>query len=120
VKYDASGQFVWLKGNCCGTSEYDGIAIDADDNIYTTGYFTGTVTLGSTTLTSSGNSDILIVKYDPSGNIIWAKKAGGPYEDIANGITVDSINEMFYITGQLDDHGYFDSKYAGAAGNRMF
>ncbi|MBK9411947.1 MAG: SBBP repeat-containing protein [Bacteroidetes bacterium] len=118
VKYDASGQIVWLKGNCCGTSEYDGIAIDADDNIYTTGYFTGTVTLGSTTLTSSGNSDILIVKYDPSGNIIWAKKAGGPYEDIANGITVDSINEMFYITGQLDDHGYFDSKYAGAAGNR--
>ncbi len=118
VKYDASGQFVWLKGNCCGTSEYDGIAIDADDNIYTTGYFTGTVTIGSTTLTSSGSSDILMVKYDPSGNVIWAKKAGGPYEDIANGITVDSINEMFYITGQLDDHGYFDSKYAGAAGNR--
>lgn len=118
VKYDASGQFVWLKGNCCGTSEYDGIAIDADDNIYTTGYFTGTVTIGSTTLTSSGSSDILIVKYDPSGNVVWAKKAGGPYEDIANGITVDSINEMFYITGQLDDHGYFDSKYAGAAGNR--
>jgi hypothetical protein len=118
VKYDANGQFQWVEGNCCGTSEYEGIAIDADDNIYTTGFFTGTVNIGNTTLTSSGSSDILIVKYDPAGNIIWAKKAGGPYEDIANGITVDSINEMFYITGQLDDHGYFDSKYAGAAGNK--
>lgn len=118
VKYDSTGHMVWLKGNCCGTSEYDGIAIDANDNIYTTGYFTGTVTIGTTTLTSSGSSDILIVKYDPSGNILWAKKAGGPYEDVANGISVDSSNQIFYISGQLDDHGNFDSHYVGAAGNR--
>ncbi|HRH65017.1 MAG TPA: SBBP repeat-containing protein [Bacteroidia bacterium] len=118
VKYDPNGQLLWIKNNCCGTSEYDGIALDENGNIYTTGYFDGTVTIGNTTLTSSGSTDILIVKYDPSGNVLWAKKAGGPYEDMANGITVDSINKTFYITGQLDDHGYFDSHYAGAAGNR--
>jgi len=118
VKYDPNGQLTWIKSNCCGTSEYDGIAIDENGFVYTTGYFEGSVTIGNTTLTSSGNADILIVKYDQSGNIIWAKKAGGPYEDMANGITIDSINHMLYITGQLDDHGYFDTKYAGAAGNR--
>ena len=118
VKYDANGQLIWIKSNCCGTSEYDGIAIDENGFVYTTGYFEGSVTIGNTTLTSSGNSDILIVKYDPSGNIMWAKKAGGPYEDMANGITLDSMNHMVYITGQLDDHGYFDTHYAGAAGNR--
>lgn len=118
VKYDANGQLIWIKSNCCGTSEYDGIAIDENGFVYTTGYFEGSVTIGNTTLTSSGNADILIVKYDPSGNIMWAKKAGGPYEDMANGITLDSMNHMVYITGQLDDHGYFDTHYAGAAGNR--
>ncbi|MBK9526130.1 MAG: SBBP repeat-containing protein [Bacteroidetes bacterium] len=118
VKYDPNGQLTWIKSNCCGTSEYDGIAIDENGFVYTTGYFEGSVTIGNTTLTSSGNADILIVKYDPSGNIIWAKKAGGPYEDMANGISLDSINHMLYITGQLDDHGYFDAHYAGAAGNR--
>ncbi len=118
VKYDPSGSLVWIRGNCCGTSEYDAIAIDENGNIYTTGYFTGTITIGNTTLTSTGNADILIVKYDPSGNVIWAKKAGGPNEDIANGITVDSIHRMFYITGQLDDHGNFGSLSVEAAGNR--
>lgn len=118
VKYDPNGQLIWVKGNCCGESYYESLGIDSDGFLYAAGNFKGTVNIAGTTLTASGNTDILIVKYDSLGNIVWAKKAGGPLEDNASGITVDSVSQMFYITGLVDDHGYFDSFYVSTAGNR--
>jgi hypothetical protein len=118
ARYNSSGNLDWIRSNCCDSSDYDAVAVDEYGNIYAAGIFYNSATLGSTNLTSSGDADILIVKYDPSGNILWAKKAGGPYDDEGLGITVDTLNDIVYVTGQLDDHGYFDSRYAGAAGNR--
>src|ERR1035437_9982771 len=60
------------------------ITTDAFGNVYMVGYFpTSTITFGSTTLIndSSGTRDIFIVKYDQSGNVIWAKSAGGTGND---------------------------------------
>ena len=44
-----------------------GIAVDGSGNSYITGFFGGSATFGSTTLTSSGNSDVFIAKYDACG-----------------------------------------------------
>ena len=60
----------------------DGIATDGAGNSYVTGNFEDTATFGAgepneTTLTSAGSSDILVAKYDPSGALVWAKRAGG-------------------------------------------
>ena len=43
------------------------IAVDGNGNSYITGSFQGSATFGSTTLTSSGNSDVFIAKYDAVG-----------------------------------------------------
>lgn len=118
VKYDPNGQLIWVKGNCCGESYYESIGIDSDGFLYAAGNFKGTVNIAGTTLTASGSTDILVVKYDSLGNIVWAKKAGGPFEDNACGITVDSVSQMFYITGLVDNNGYFDSFHVSTAGNR--
>lgn len=54
---------------------------DDSGNIYTTGFFSGTVDfdpgVGVQNLTSSGNSDIFISKMNSVGQFIWAKKMGG-------------------------------------------
>ena len=87
------------------------VAIDAFGNTYVTGYFCGaSITIGSTTLfnianNSSGNlSDMLLVKYDPSGNILWAKNAGEFLPDAGNSVTVDAFDNIIVV-------GYFQSSY---------
>lgn len=55
------------------------IATDASGNVYVTGRYTGTLTLGSTTVTSSGsgsNQDAYIAKFNPSGSNMWLKSFG--------------------------------------------
>ena len=63
AKLDSNGNWLWAKQAGGGSSEFGyGIAVDASGNSYVIGYFSGTTTLGSTTLTSSGGYDILVAK----------------------------------------------------------
>lgn len=100
VKYDSSGNVVWAKGE--GGSDYDvpeGIAVDVSGNIYITGEFQSpTITFGSTTLTRVGGYDTFTVKYDVSGNVVWAKGAGGSNPDYSSKITVDASGNS-YVAG---------------------
>lgn len=54
--------------------------VDAGGNVYTTGYFDGTVDFdpgaGTYNLTTAGGYDIFITKLDASGNFIWAHSFG--------------------------------------------
>jgi len=43
---------------------------------------------------SSGDSDIVIGKYDFSGNEIWQKKIGGVYDDVAFSIAINTFDEL--------------------------
>lgn len=80
-------------------SQSAGVAIDASGSIYSVGLFSGSVTFGSTTFVSDGDRDIFLVKYDNSGGVQWAKRAGGTGADVPNGIAV-SGNDV-YITGYI-------------------
>lgn len=66
-----------------GGSQYNeghDIAIDNDENVYTTGRFSGVCDFdagpGTFNLTSNGEEDIFILKVDSSGNFIWARSMG--------------------------------------------
>jgi len=103
VKYDASGSVLW-SGNAsgAGTEKVGGISIDKHGNCYATGYFAGTsVVFGSTTLTNAGVDNIYLVKYNSTGNVLWAKSAGGSANDVAYSIAVDTLCNA-YITGAFN------------------
>jgi len=85
-----------------------GIAVDACGNSYITGYFKGLATFGSTTLTSNGDYDIFVAKLDSNGNWLWAKNAGGTYDDEGYGIAVDASGNS-YVTGYFADSATFGS-----------
>src|SRR3989338_2819744 len=75
VKYDAAGNVLWAK-SAGGTSSDVGtcVSTDASGNVLMTGSFQSpAITFGTTTLTSVGYGDIFIVKFDATGNILWAK-----------------------------------------------
>jgi hypothetical protein len=105
VKYNSAGTVLWAKKQGgTGVDKGHDIAVDASGNVYATGFFqSSTITFGSTTLTNAGpmyTKDMYIVKYDSSGNAIWAKKAGGSQDDEGWSIAVDGSGNAF-VCGQF-------------------
>ena len=94
-------QLNWLNtfGNIVHEELLDA-ATDGSGNIISAGYFSGTLTVGTTTLNTSGNSDILVMKTDNAGNAIWAVKAGGTGPDRCYSVAVDVAGNS-YITGYI-------------------
>ncbi|MBK9401513.1 MAG: SBBP repeat-containing protein [Bacteroidetes bacterium] len=88
----------WAKGGSGSFNENPGrIATDNSGNVYVAGSFASTtIAFDAITLTNAGSStsDLFIVKYDPNGNVIWAKSAGGLNSDQATGIAIDSNNNV--------------------------
>ena len=106
-KLDASGNFVWAKsmGGTGSASTGGSIALDASGNVYTTGWFQGTVDFdpgaGVANLTSASYMDIFISKLDASGNFVWAKSMGGPNSDAGLSIALDGSGNV-YTTGVFE------------------
>jgi Secretion system C-terminal sorting domain len=98
VKYDSLGNILWLRSGdlTCNAQAWQ-VAIDKSGYIYIIGYFNSDhLTLGSHTLYNidSGTNDLFIAKYDPDGNVLWAKRAGGNNYDNAWGI---AVNDSVYV-----------------------
>jgi hypothetical protein len=103
AKYDASGNVLWATS--AGGTDLDygmGVTTDASGNVLVTGiYKSPTITFGTTVLTNSGDYDFFIVKYDGSGNVLWARSAGGPNMDYVNAIATNSAGDII-ITGNYN------------------
>ena len=104
AKLDSSGNWLWAKrtGSSADSDHGHGIAVDSSGNVYLTGDFQESSTIGtaggSTTLSSSGGYDVFVVKLDSNGNWLWAKRAGGSGDDQGYGIAVD-LSGNAYVTG---------------------
>jgi len=99
AKYDSYGNVEWARTSSGGTIYAQSVATDVFGNSYVTGYFESIVSFGSHTITSTGGSyDIFLVKYDSSGNVLWAKSAGGTSYDVSSGVATDASGNV-YLTG---------------------
>lgn len=98
AKYNSSGIIQWVQKAGSNDSNYEygyGIALDATGNVYVAGSFRGTADFGGIALTSAGDEDIFVAKYDNDGTIQWANKYGGIYKDFARDIAVNTTNDVF-------------------------
>ncbi|MBP7310232.1 MAG: SBBP repeat-containing protein [Candidatus Cloacimonetes bacterium] len=120
AKLDSNGNWLWaLQAGGTGGDGGFGISTDASGNSYVTGYFMGTASFGSTTLTSSGITDIFVAKLDPNGNWLWAQQAGGTGGDIGQGISTDAIGNC-YVTGDFSGTTSFGSTSLTSSGDKDF
>ena len=107
-KSTAAGQIIWAKkagGN--GSDRATSVKADANGNIFITGFYYGTATFGSITLTSvSGSQDGFIAKLDATGNFIWAQSFGGNLAEWGNAIAIDELGNPI-ITGQFQGTSNF-------------
>ncbi|MEO8148619.1 MAG: SBBP repeat-containing protein [Bacteroidia bacterium] len=105
---DDSGSLKWAGSMGSSLPDYGySIAVDAYNNIYTTGLFRNTVDFnsgaGTFNLSSGGDNDIFISKLDSAGNFLWAKKVGGPYSDEGASIAFDHLNHLI-LSGTFMSH----------------
>jgi len=111
-KLDSNGDFVWAKG--MGGTEPDegqGIVLDSNGDVFTTGYFRVTADFdpgtGTYNLTSAGYGDIFVSKLDGNGGFVWARNMGGSDRDEGMSITIDSMGNV-YTTGLINDTADLD------------
>ncbi len=111
-KLDASGNLVWAKriggvGSDLGFS----IAITPTGEVLLTGWFSSTADFdpGAATvnLTSAGQEDVFVAKFDANGNYVWAKKIGSTNTDRGTSITTNAAGEIF-LTGYFYNTVDFD------------
>jgi len=112
AKYNPNGTLAWAKR--AGGSSIDegrGITTLSDNIIVVTGRFSESATFGlgepnQTVLTSFGDYDVFIARYNPDGTLVWAKRAGGSSSDGGYGITALSDNSTV-VTGCFDGSATF-------------
>ncbi len=112
-----------------GGAEYDSVIsrsiMDPAGNTYIGGAFTGTADfdLGTnfTALTSAGGEDAYVAKYNPNGDLLWARRFGGSEGDATSSIRLDPTTGALYVTGgfrsaaDFTGDGVTDLKSAGSS-----
>ena len=100
-------------------AETEAISTQADGSAIVTGLFKGTVTFGSTTLSSAGGNDIFVAKVDASGSYVWATRAGSGDPDAGYGVSALADGSAI-VTGQFRGNVTFGSTTLSAAGYDVF
>jgi len=105
ARYNPDGTLAWAKraGGAYNETSYGSTTL-SDNSTVATGEFYDSATFGpgepnQTVLTSTGGFDIFIARYNPTGTLAWAKRAGGASgDDVGNEITTLSDNSTV-VTG---------------------
>jgi len=108
ARYDGDGAVTWAKVfGGPGSDGVYGVASDGDANVYVTGLGTGSFPLGDgAEFRASGERSAVLVSYDPSGAVRWARMfgTGAPF---AFNLRV-SPDGVVYVTGELEGAADFD------------
>lgn len=84
MKYAATGSYLSAQNLTSSSSMYaNALAIDASNNLYLYGDFSGSTTLGNTALSSLGGQDLFVARLTPALTYAWATSAGGYNDDFA-------------------------------------
>ncbi len=79
-----------------------GIAVDASENVYMTGYTASASSIATSgvyqTTYGSGGDDAFLAKFNSSGAILWATYYGGSAVDIGYSVATDASGNI-YMTG---------------------
>ena len=89
-KFNTLGDKLWLE-TVEGVAEVHayGLVCDDSSNIFLLGEFEGTIDIQGAPLISSGFYDAILIKYGPTGSVLWAEAFGGTDSDEGYDLALD-------------------------------
>lgn len=102
IKVDKNGQVEWTRtGGGTGEDIWASLSADFSGNIYSVGSIFNNGIVGGQSITTVGDFDIIVAKYDNNGNKLWLKNFGGLGADRGQGINV--LGNTIHFTGYFSD-----------------
>lgn len=127
TKIGTDGSDIWAKAYGGGLNENYPTAKTTlnNDIVISAGFKSPSISIENTILFNEGLSDVLIVKLNSTGNLIWAKQEGTPNNEFASQVTTDLNGNIYQLmnfdassmtigNNSVTNNGYFDillSKY---------
>lgn len=119
AKYAPSGKLDWVRQSRGRGAAGQAIAVDRTGHCWATGSVSADADFGGATYTATGR-DVVLVKYDPDGQALWAAGAGGKSDGVATGVAVDDRGHS-YIGGMFKSTAVFgDTTLAGSGEYDLF
>jgi hypothetical protein len=118
AKYNgANGALIWyMKMGGTGQDKAYSVAVDSNNDVVVTGYFTGSAGFGGAPLNSAGGIDVFLAKYSGNdGRFIWSKGVGGSGSDIGTGVAA-GISGNIVVTGTFSSAVNFGGGTVQSAG----
>lgn len=114
AKLDPMGNHLWSKRFGNGANQHGrGVAVDSVGNVVVTGVLFGAADFGGGMLTSAGNNDIFLAKFDPSGSHLWSKRFGGSQYENGYDVATDAANNVV-ITGNMQSANFGGGQLSGS------
>jgi hypothetical protein len=102
LRLTPEGALVWARrlGGPQADTGFD-VAVDAR-GVYVAGSFQGALGPDPAGLKSAGKTDGFLVKLDLAGTLQWARRIGGPQEDEARGLALETGGEV-WVAGSFEE-----------------
>ena len=126
AEYQDNGDFVRAYNlGSFAADEFGDMRIGMNDDVFVTGVFQFTADFdpgsGTFNVTSNGDDDAFLAKYDSTGTLDWAFGIGGSGNDEGRGLAVDSVNNAYftgYFLNSVDfDPGSGTANFNGVGGD---
>ncbi|HLN95076.1 MAG TPA: T9SS type A sorting domain-containing protein [Flavobacterium sp.] len=119
ARLNANGDFMWVRevpgnGDMPAAGEAiagnrNPLALDAEGNVFFAGRTRYNIQWNPTTASTAGmDYQVLVLKLDADGNVLFAKTAGGEWADRADGIAI-APDGSAYVSGMANGSAVFDT-----------
>lgn len=98
AEYDPAGIPLWLF-RISGTRRVTpgGVAFGPDGYLTVVGTYSGVISVDRENDTSAGGTDVFVLRLDRVGRTVWLRSLGGPGDDTASGVALDSNNNAVVV-----------------------
>jgi hypothetical protein len=92
------GEVIWEASyGDAAADDVEAAALGSDGSLVLAGSFEGALDFGGGALVSGGGDDVFVAKIDAMGGEVWANQYGGVGNQVATGVGVDGIGNVFVV-----------------------
>lgn len=99
------------------------VEVDGNGNVVLVSFFTGDVTIGNQTFSAGASNNLLLIKLDPAGGLLWGKSLGDSADQSSAVLAVDPANNIILagdFKGEIDFGGGNGIMSSDAASTDIF